>query len=143
MIEDAVKINRVHDTTYSYKKVHLVVEVVVGVRGPDEGSQTLGSQTLGTTDDALRKALEEGLNDWSDGRQWFNVEVFKEGFSRTFESCLRKAVYDDAYQRYPNKRLLDGTSFAVKLADHKLAKLDDVRVISKVEVVGIKTEVSS
>ena len=56
-------------TKYFYKKVHLVVEIVIGIDGPDEL----------VADEELRCAMEDNLGNFEDGRQLFSVETFKKG----------------------------------------------------------------
>ena len=115
-------------TKYYYKKIYLVAEVVIGINGPDEL----------ISDDEFKVALQENLDESTDGRQLFSVEVFKEGLGKVVDGALSKAVQDNASRRFPRKVSLDGCSFSCKLADHKLKKLASIRVSHTVEVLALK-----
>ena len=119
-----------NDVTCFHKKIHLVVEIAVGVLGP------LGDMA---SDADLRKALEDSLNDSSDGRQNFSTEVLKDGLERSITSGLHKAICDDSCRRFPNKTTLDGASFCCKLSDLRLSRLYEVRVFPVIEVVSVRT----
>lgn len=116
-------------TQFFTKKICLTVEVTVGVNSAKDL----------TTDADLKAALEYLLNDGCDGRQMFSVETLKAGLRQVVEGSIHKAVGDAAYRRFPNKANLDGTSFACRLADHKLEKLYGGRVGRQVDVVGLET----
>jgi hypothetical protein len=75
------------NTKYFRKKIYLVVDVVIGINGPDEL----------TSDDELKAALESNFDECTDGRELFSVETFKEGLGNAVEGALHKAVYDNAW----------------------------------------------
>ena len=118
------------DIAFFRKKIHLVVEVSVGVRGP-QGDLA--------TDQDLRDALAGHLNGWSDGRGPFSAEVFKDGLQRSIVSSLGDAVSEEARRRFPGKTNLDGTNFSAAFADHKMSRLSNVHVLSEIDIVSVKT----
>lgn len=113
-------------TTFFYKKISLTVEVAVGVDGDSEL----------VSDEALKASLEGLLNEREDGRQWFSVEMLKDGLVRTIESSIRRAVDSDASRRFPTRANLDGTSFSCRLSDFRMRRLAGVHLTGEVVVDG-------
>jgi hypothetical protein len=91
------------------------------------------------SDEALKRAIQAGFNEYTDGRRMFSVELFQDGLIRLLKSSIQVAVYEDACRRYPNRSTLDGTSIACKLTDAKLENLHGFFSSGNVQVVELKS----
>jgi len=104
----------------------LVLEVLIHVATKDDRPLV--------TDDSLTEYLSHVLNDHCDGRQFFSVEVMKDGLERAVTSAVERSVRFEADGRYPGRITPSGTNILCQLADAKMRRLEYVRVGAEIVV---------